>query len=88
MVGSLKEVRSVHMPRCIYEGISEKVVSYELYGFGDASDRAYCAMVYLMCVMDSGRFIRLIASKTRVTRLELMAVRITAQLKDAVKVHD
>ena len=46
---SLRKVRSVHMPRCIYSGINEKVVSYELHGFGDASDRAYCAIVYLVC---------------------------------------
>jgi len=44
-VVSLKEVRSVHVPRCIYSGINEKVVLYEVHGFGDASDRAYCAMV-------------------------------------------
>ena len=54
-VVSLKEVRSVHVPRCIYSELSEKVVSYELHGFGDASDRAYCAMVYLVC--DSHRTI-------------------------------
>lgn len=90
---SLKEVRSVHLPRCIYDGISEKVVSYELHGFGDASDRAYCAVVYLVCVTNSGRFVCLMASKTRVVplskqvtaRLELMTAGITAQLKDAVE---
>ena len=92
-VVSLKEVRSVHVPRCIYSGINEKVVSYELHGFGDASDRAYCAMVYLVCATHSGRYVRLMASKTRVAplakqvtaHLELMAGRITAQLKDAVE---
>ena len=47
---SLKEVRSVHPPRCICGGISENVVSYELHGFGDTSDRAYCAVVFLVCV--------------------------------------
>ena len=89
---SLKEVRYVHAPRCICSGISE-VVSYELDGFGDTSDRAYCAMVYLECVTHSGLYLRLMASKTRVAplakqgtaRLELMAGRITAQLKDAVE---
>jgi len=90
---SLKEVRYVHAPRCICSGISEKVVSYELDGFGDTSDRAYCAMVYLECVTHSGLYLRLMASKTRVAplvkqgtaRLELMAGRIAAQLKDAVE---
>ena len=83
----------MRVPRCIYSGISDKVVSYELHGFGDASDRAYCAMVYLVCVTHSRRYVRLIASKTRVAplakqvtaRLELMAGRITAQLNDAVE---
>ena len=92
-VVSLKEVRSVQVPRCIYSGISAKVVSYELHGFGDASDRAYCAMVYLVCVTYSGRHVRLMASKTKVAplakrvkaRLELKAGRIAAQLKDAVE---
>ena len=50
-------------------------------------------MVYLVCVTHSGRHVRLMASKTRVAplakqvtaRLELMAGRITAQLKDAVE---
>ena len=92
-LSSLKEARSVNLTRCIYDGIGEKVVSYELHGFGDASERAYGAMVYLVCVTNSGRFVRLMASKTRVAplskqviaRLELMAARITAQLKEAVE---
>ena len=78
-VVSLKEVRSVHVPRCIYSGISEKVVSYELHGFGDAGDRAYCAMVYLVCVTHSGRYARLVASKTRVAPL---AKQVTAPLEE------
>ena len=69
------------------------MMSYELHGFGDASDRAYCAMVYLVCVTNSGIFVLLMASKTRVAplskqvtaRLELMTARITAQLKEAVE---
>lgn len=64
---------------------------YELHGFGNASDRAYCAVVYLVCVTNSGRFVRLMDSKTRVAplskqvtaRLELMTARIT--VKDVVE---
>ena len=87
---SLKEVRSVRVPGCIYSGIEEEVVSYEFYGFGDASNRApWCTR----CVANSGRYVPVMASKTRVAplakqvtaSLELMAGRNTDQLRDAVQ---
>ena len=92
-VVALKEAQSITVPRCIYSGTEEEVVCFEVHGFGDASDRAYCAMVYLVCVTDSERYVRLMATKTRVAplakqgtaRLELMAGRITAQLTETVK---
>ena len=62
---SLKEVRSVHMTRFVYSMITENFVSYTLYGLGDTSDLAYCAIVYLVCVTNRGRFEGLMASKTR-----------------------
>ena len=64
-----------------------------LHGFGDASERAYCAMVYLVYhTADSQAHASLVASKTRVAplkqlsipRLELMSVRILAQLMNTV----
>ena len=92
-VVALKEAQSITVPRCIYSGIEEEVVYFEVHGFGDASDRAYCAMVYLVCVTDSERYVRLMVTKTRVAPLakqgtallELMAGRITAQLTETVK---
>ena len=60
---------------------------YYLHGFGDASKRAYCAVVYLVTIIGSKTCVKLLASKTRVApikvlsipRLELMAARILAQ---------
>ena len=60
-----------------------------LHGFGDASKKAYCAMVYFVYRTDDGQaHVRLVASKTRVAplielsvaRLELMSARTLAQL--------
>ena len=66
---------------------------YWLHGFGDASKRAYCAVIYLVTIVNDNAFVKLVASKTRVSpikelsipRLELMAARILAQLMDAVR---
>ena len=73
--------------------ISTAEAKYWLHGFGDASKRAYCAVIYLVTIVDNKAFVKLIASKTRVApikeltipRLELMAARILAQLMHAVK---
>ena len=66
---------------------------YWLHGFGDATKRAYCAVVYLATIVCDKAYVKLVASKTRVApikelsipRLELMAARILAQLMDAVR---
>ena len=66
---------------------------YYLHGFADASKKAYCAVVYLVCETGGERSVRLLTSKTRVAplkettipRLELMAARILAKLIDKVK---
>ena len=65
-----------------------------LQGFGDATKKAYCAMVYFVyCTNDGQTHARLVASKTRVVplkdlsipRLELMPARILAQLMNTVR---
>ena len=66
---------------------------YWLHGFGDASKRAYCAVIYFVTIAEDKTYVKLIASKTRVApikelsipRLELMAARILAQLMHGVK---
>lgn len=80
--------------KCLYETGGGCVIGCNLHGLGDASKKAYCAMVYLVYSAEDGKtHVTLIASKTRVTaikvlsipRLELMAARILAQLMHAIR---
>ncbi|XP_046864650.1 uncharacterized protein LOC124459173 [Xenia sp. Carnegie-2017] len=93
----LKEVKSVSIGR-YSSGVtdtsgSESKQRYFLHGFGDASKRAYYAVVYLVVLNGNDVRVKLIASKTRVApmkelsipRLELMAARILAHLMSAVR---
>ena len=71
-----------------------RVTECYLYGFGDASKKAYCAVIYFVYRFEDGKtHVRLVASKTRVAplkelsipRLELMSARILAQLMHIIK---
>lgn len=52
----LKEVQEILVPWCVYEGVEDVVMSYSLHGFGDASEKAYCAVVYLVLEASSFQF--------------------------------
>ena len=93
-VQDLSETGEIQISRCLYETGGERVTECYLHGFGDASKKAYCAMVYFVYRTDDGKtHVRLVASKTRVAplkelsipRLELMSARILAQLMDTVR---
>ena len=79
--------------RCLYQSVHEEVLQCWLHGFGDASQRAHCAMVYLVYHQTSGVYSSLLAAKPRVApvrkltipRLELTSVRILAKLSTTVK---
>ena len=85
-----------HIPRCYYPK-EANIVSIQLHGFSDASERAYSGVVYIR-MEDSNKIVytSLVASKTRVApikrvtipRLELNGALILAQLllhcKDAL----
>ena len=90
----LSETGEIQISRCLYETGEERVTECYLHGFGDASKKAYCTMVYFVYRTDDGKTnVRLVASKTRVAplkelsipRLELMSKRILAQLMDTVR---
>ena len=88
----LNEVKTLTIPRCVYDENEGGLLSCQLHGFGDASKKAYCAAVYLVCKTTKGRYTKLLCSKTRVAplkdltipRLELMSARILAVLMDSV----
>ena len=85
-------VRTISFPRCFIDKSLGEVVSYQLHGFADASKKAYCAMVYLVCKTKETTYTKLLCAKSRVAplkelsipRLELMSARILATLMDTV----
>ena len=88
-VENLSQTREIEVNRCLYEAREECVAQCFLHGFGDASKKAFCTMVYFVYrTVDGQAHVRLVASKTRVAplkelsipRLELMSARILAQL--------
>ena len=92
-IEDLKRVETITLSRCVYSNVSGDVQSYELHGFGDASEKAYCAVVYFVCRTSTAVHVQLLAAKTRVTplkaltipRLELMSALMLAKLVDSVK---
>ena len=89
----LKDMQVITTPRCMLDGLEGQILKTSLHGFGDASKKAYCATVYLVCETTEGIYSKLISSKTRIAplksltipRLELMAARILVNLIDTVK---
>ena len=79
--------------RCVHAGLEEGVTSYVIHGFVDASEKAYCAVVYLVLGVSGDFFPVLLSSKTRVApltrqsipRLELLSRVILARLMSSVK---
>ena len=93
-VDNLSEKKEIRVNRCLYETGGGDATECYLHGFGHASKKAYCAMVYFVYRTKNGEtHVRLVASKTRVApqkelsipRLELMSARILAQLMHTVK---
>ena len=92
-ITDLSKVRGISVGRCIYDSRKQEVFECYLHGFGDASNRAYCAVVYFVCRTRAGVYARLLTSRSRVAplkaltipRLELMSARILAQLVNTVK---
>ena len=88
----LDNVKTISIPRCVFSQTDGNILSYELHGFGDASQKAYCAVVYLVYRTNEGISTKLMCSKSRVAplknlsipRLELLSARILAVLMSNV----
>ena len=89
----LIEANEIITPRCIYDSPEEEVLECTLHGFGDASQKSYCAVIYFVYQTSVGVYVRLLTSKERVAplkptsipRLELMSARLLAQLMNSVQ---
>ena len=83
----LLEVKELSVSRCVYRHPAEEVLECVLNGFGDASNQAYCAVVYFVYRTSVGVYAQLLTSKARVAplkamsipRLELVSARLLAQ---------
>lgn len=90
ILNSLGEINSIQLPRQV---LANNYTAIELHGFADASERAYCACVYIRSILkDKSISINLLCSKTRVApmkfttlpRLELSAALLLSQLVNIV----
>ena len=89
----LIEVNEVVVPRCVYTSPTEEVLDCSLHGFGDASQKSYCAVIYFVYRTNVGVYVHILTSKARVAplkptsipRLELMSARLLAQVMKSVK---
>ena len=89
----LSRIKGIVISRCIYNSLQQEVLECNLHGFGDASNKAYCTVVYFVYWTWDGVHMRLLTSRSRVAplkeltipRLELMSARILAQLMSTVK---
>ena len=92
-LNDLKMAERNSLPRCFIEGMDNEKTRVTFHGFGDASKRAYCAMIYLVIETSAGIYTKLICAKTRIPpikeltipKLELMSARILVNLMETVK---
>ncbi|XP_035232515.1 uncharacterized protein LOC118204289, partial [Stegodyphus dumicola] len=72
IVSNLKAVENIKVNRCILSNHPSKI---SLIGYADASEAAYGAVVYLICVdEDHGSSSHLLASKSRVAPLKTLSI--------------
>ena len=68
-IKSLVDCQLITIHRCFWDRLPE-VLHYSLHRFADASNKAYCADIYLVYITSTGRYTRMLTSKTRVAPLK------------------
>ena len=91
----LENANSVVFTCCYFADVirDEQLENVELYGFSDASKKAYCAAIYLVNKMSVGYSSELLTSKTRIAplkgqticRFELLGAVILARIMPVYK---
>jgi hypothetical protein len=69
----LEVVCQIMIPRCVYGNLIGKP-KCSLHGFGDASLKAYCAVVYYVCELSCNYHVELLTSKTRVAPIKAQTI--------------
>ena len=88
LVASLRQAQLMSIQRGYFSDVSGQVIFNCLYGFCDASKKAYAAVIYLVIRTSRETHVQFVVSKTRVTpvrsqtipRLELLAALLLARL--------
>lgn len=91
-LSALNEIESFAIPRC-YFGSGAEIKNIQLHVFGDASEQAYAASVYLRFVEEGEVKVSFVSGKTRVAplkhmtvpRLELQASLIASRLASTIR---
>ena len=91
-VKDIVKTKVISFNRCLYYNIEENVLASYLHGFSDASNLAYCAVVYFVYESETGTYVKMLTSKTRVAplkpltipRLELMSAIDNTQIRTYV----
>ena len=73
-IADLSKVRGISVSRCVYDVPKQEVLECYLHGFGDASNRAYCAVVYFVCHTHDGVYTRLLTTRSRVAPLKVLTI--------------
>ena len=93
LLQGLESISSVEVPRCYFNRFDVAIISQEIHGLSDASEKAYAAVVYLRTEYEDHHVeTNIIASKTRVApirkqsipRLELLGAVILARLVSSI----
>ena len=70
LVLDLSRIKGITISRCIYDSLQHEVLECYLPGFGDASNKAYCAVVYSVYRTWDGVHVRLLTLRSRVAPLK------------------
>ena len=67
-ISNLEQVKELSVERCYTKESVDQIVPFiELHGFGETSNDAYGACIYIRCESDSETHCKLVTSKTRVS---------------------
>ena len=90
---NLREIKRICVPRYLFPTIEGAVTNVQLHGFCDASEQAYCAVIFVTTVVSENEFAsRIVTSKTKVApikkhsipRLELLSSLLLTELMQSL----